>query len=308
MQSYQINDTSRSAHITLSTLFNMFASSSSLVASVLAAVYLGGSVIAQNKPTFSVTNLPDKWEKGQYGTNQCSKWKPANDKSKCQNVFINSVTDFCVWGPPKPAGVGESEERTVAYCTKSGYGTRQMPEGTIKGAHFIKTSDFVQVTGTGDFTKINVIPKDEGGELDPHGATGEGNPAGGLVFSRNVKGQEGQWVQLKEWANFQSASEFSIRACYGDNATNYCPHTLDEMGSQFNHPGNYDAGSFDNCDADPGHFPAVFKGKTFHQGDKPTPKPHKPGKTYNCTKVAGVHPGAAKHTPYRRAAADSNRA
>jgi hypothetical protein len=30
------------------------------------------------------------------------------------------------------------------------------------------------VTGTGDFTKINVQAGDQGGELDPHGADGNG--------------------------------------------------------------------------------------------------------------------------------------
>lgn len=37
-----------------------------------------------------------------------------------------------------------------------------------------------QITGTGDFTKINIAAGDAGGELDPHGATGNGNPIGEL--------------------------------------------------------------------------------------------------------------------------------
>lgn len=45
-----------------------------------------------------------------------------------------------------------------------------MPAGTLKGVHFVKTPDYVQITGMGDFTKINVKARDEGGELDPHGA------------------------------------------------------------------------------------------------------------------------------------------
>ena len=126
----------------------------------------------------------------------------------------------------------------VSYCTKSGYGTRLIPDGTLKGAHFIKTPNFLQVTGFGDFTSMHIANHDEGGELDPHGATGAGNPPGGLVFSRNVKGQEGQWVQLKEWSNFMSASEFSIRACYpAPDAPSWCPHTLDEMGCNWVMPG-----------------------------------------------------------------------
>lgn len=30
---------------------------------------------------------------------------------------------------------------------KSGYGTRLIPDGTITGAHFVKSADFVQITG-----------------------------------------------------------------------------------------------------------------------------------------------------------------
>ena len=63
-------------------------------------------------------------------------------------------------------------------CLQSGYGTRLIPEGTVTGAHFVKTPDFVQVTGVGDFTKINILKNDPGGggELDPHGADGNGRP------------------------------------------------------------------------------------------------------------------------------------
>ena len=45
-----------------------------------------------------------------------------------------------------------------------------MPNGTLKGVHFVKTPDYVQITGVGDFTKINVRKGDEGGELDDRGA------------------------------------------------------------------------------------------------------------------------------------------
>lgn len=47
-----------------------------------------------------------------------------------------------------------------------------MPNGTLKGVHFVKTPEYVQVTGVGNFTKINVPKGDEGGELDNRGADG----------------------------------------------------------------------------------------------------------------------------------------
>ena len=51
-----------------------------------------------------------------------------------------------------------------------------MPEGTITGAHFVKTKHYVQITGTGNFTKINVPIGDYGGELDNKGPLATGNP------------------------------------------------------------------------------------------------------------------------------------
>ena len=69
--------------------------------------------------------------------------------------------------------IGVTEQEEVAWCTKSGRGTRLIPDGTLKGVHFVKTPDYVQVTGVGDFTKLNIQKKDEGGELDDRGADGK---------------------------------------------------------------------------------------------------------------------------------------
>lgn len=65
---------------------------------------------------------------------------------------------------------------------------------------------------------VNVPAGDEGGELDPHGADGLGNPIGGIVLqqSGNTK------YQLGEWSSFLSDREFSIRACFdGPDAARY---------------------------------------------------------------------------------------
>ena len=123
------------------------------------------------------------------------------------DTAVNSVEDFCLFAPHQPgpaSDIGNRERDVVAWCLKPGYGTRLMPPGTITGAHFIQTPDYVQVTGTGDLTKLNIPKGDAGGELDPHGEDGlgergalfvcdriypygsggaTGNPIGGLVFS-----------------------------------------------------------------------------------------------------------------------------
>ncbi|KAF9015836.1 hypothetical protein BDZ89DRAFT_1141886 [Hymenopellis radicata] len=64
--------------------------------------------------------------------------------------------------------------RTARGSLTDCYGTRLIPEGTITGAHFVQTSDFVQVTGVGDFTNITIPDGDTGGEVNPHGADGNG--------------------------------------------------------------------------------------------------------------------------------------
>ena len=90
---------------------------------------------------------------------------------------MNSIEDWCIFAPPKPGAdsvIGNTERIEVAWCTQSGHGTRVIPDGTITGAHFVQTPDYVQVTGVGDLTKVNIPKGDEGGELDPHGADGNG--------------------------------------------------------------------------------------------------------------------------------------
>lgn len=65
----------------------------------------------------------------------------------------------------------------MAWCIQGNHGTRVIPDGAITGAHFVQTPDYVQVTGIGNLTMINIPNGDEGGELDPHGADGNGELA-----------------------------------------------------------------------------------------------------------------------------------
>lgn len=168
------------------------------------------SVGAQYTATYLPDTTPDKTEQGQTGTNKCG--TTSSQDSMCQNVYINAVDDFCLWAPPTPGPdsiIGATERIKVSWCLKSGYGTRVIPEGTITGAHFVLTPDFVQITGSGDLTKLNIPAGDEGGELDPQGADGNGNPIGGLVFSSAF----GKTQQMFEWTNFMAATDFCFRAC-----------------------------------------------------------------------------------------------
>ncbi|PWN53882.1 hypothetical protein IE53DRAFT_309429 [Violaceomyces palustris] len=269
-------------------------------ASILAVVLAAIGVAADYDPA----NMPAKTDAagGQIGYNDCiSRYGASNSKAKCQNAYINSIKDFCLWAPPNTKSsdtIGNSEEREVAYCMKSGYGTRLIPDGTIQGAHFLKTPDFVQITGYGDLTKLHITAGDEGGELDPHGATGSGNPVGGIVFSRAFTGQ---FEQMKEWQNFMSASEFCFRACKGQYAKEWCPHIYDVMGCFWNEPANYDVGVFEQCDGESGAWPGVYSGSTWYQGVKPTPKAQPAGKSSQCRSYPSISNGPAVKVPSKRA-------
>jgi hypothetical protein len=238
--------------------------------------------------TYDPTSLPDQTETGQTGTNKCGTTSSQN--STCQNVYINSVEDFCVWAPPEPGPnsvIGNVEQIVVSWCAKSGYGTRLIPAGTVKGAHFVQTPDYVQITGIGDFTSMNIPAGDAGGELDPHGATGNGNPVGGLVFSTAFN--DGKLQQLHEWTNFMSATLFCIRACKeGPQGPGLCQHIYDIMGCAWNMPGNYDPGAFENCLGDSGEPMGVYGGSTFHQGDPATPPPHPAPPSSSCKSVSTI--------------------
>ncbi|KAF8155348.1 carbohydrate-binding module family 13 protein [Mycena galopus ATCC 62051] len=235
---------------------------------------------------YSASALPATSENGQSGTNACG--TTSSQSSKCQTAWINSAEDFCLWAPPSVGTIGDTERDEVAWCTKAGRGTRTIPNGALKGVHFVKTPDYVQVTGVGDFTKINVAK-------DPHGADGNGNPVGGLVFGNTF----GNALQYHEWTSFISDSEFCFRACVGPNAARNCQHIYDLQGCYWNMPANYDAGTYENCDADDDLPMGVYGTSTWHQGTKPTPAAHPAAKSSNCVAVPSITVGAARRSVRR---------
>ncbi|PWN47024.1 hypothetical protein IE53DRAFT_364980 [Violaceomyces palustris] len=279
----------------------MSPSATFLLVNAAAAALLAASsmVSAQYSAAYtpSPTGLPQKTENGQTGTNRCG--TESSPTSECQNAYLNSVTDFCLWGPPNGGAIADTERIEVAYCTKAGRGTRLFPPGTITGAHFVKTPHYVQITVTGDFTKIGIPSGDEGGELDPHGADGNGNPVGSLVFS-NAFGQG--LVQMHEWMSFMSATDACFRACSDGNlATTYCPHIYDELGCAWNMPVNNDSpGQFENCEGDDAQQIGVYevngKKSTFYQSQTllgtPVPPAHPAPSSSNCKNLPSVELGA----------------
>jgi hypothetical protein len=156
-----------------------------------------------------------------------------NQSSDARLLTLNSIDDFCLFAPPNPGAIADTETEEVAWCTKPRNNARLIPDGTFTDVSFIKTDFYVQIIGFGNLTNLNIPEGDQGGELDPHGAYGSGNPIGGNVTT-NVTGSE---LAVGEWMQFISYSQFCIRACTNANSTysapEMCEHKLDEMGCMF---------------------------------------------------------------------------
>jgi len=234
---------------------------------------------------YLANTLPATSEEDQFGINDCG--THSSQSSSCQTIWINDVDDFCLWAPPSVGTIGDTEREEVGWCTKAGRGTRVIPDGTLSGVHFVHTPDYVQVTGVGHFENINIPKGDSGGELDPHGSDGKGNPIGGLVYGNTF----GSALQYHEWTSFISDGLFCFRACVGPNAAELCQHIYDEMGCYWNMPANYDSGVFESCLGDDDLPMGVYGTSTWHQGTSPTPSAHPAASSSDCRRLSTVSVG-----------------
>ena len=67
-----------------------------------------------------------------------------NQTSGARLVSINSVDDFCLFGPPDPNSViGDTEAYEVAWCTQARNNARVIPDGTITGVSLLKTGAYL---------------------------------------------------------------------------------------------------------------------------------------------------------------------
>ncbi|KAJ7908886.1 hypothetical protein B0H13DRAFT_2251474 [Mycena leptocephala] len=191
-----------------------------------------------------------------------------NQTSMARLLSVNSIEDFCLFAPPTPnANISDTEvDNRGRMVHEARNNARVIPDGTITGISFLKTDFYVQIMGNGDFTKLNIANGDFGGELDPHGAYGTGNPVGGNVTTNVVDGVD---EPIQEWMLYIDYNQFCLRACTNANSTYsaafMCWHELDEMGCEFVMPGTYNPpGTFESCDADvaypPGWYPTVIGG------------------------------------------------
>jgi len=188
------------------------------------------------------------------GINQCNS-TTANQNSLCVNAVVNSIQDFCVFAPPEPNSlIANVEGECVAWCVNGQkYGTRTIPSGAVTGMQFVKAPGYVAMG-------LNIVgpllydqASDAGGELDPHGADGRGNPIGSLMYTNAFGGSSTGETQATEWHEFIGGTQICMKVCNPSQATdsrsNLCDNIYDTVGCNANVPLNYGAigNSFVSC-------------------------------------------------------------
>lgn len=215
-----------------------------------------------------------------------------------RTIYINSASDFCLLMPPDPTkeNLVDAEAIAVSYCINPTNGTRPMPDGFIKTAHFRKTSSYVQISGTYDPAIMNLGTNDCGGEYDSEGAEGIGNPVG--VTMKNGS----YFTQFMGACDIPGSPVFCMRMC---PSYEYCRNTFDLMGCLWNQPGDYDQPqAFTNCEANADLPIGVYNSSyTFSQGMSVTPTPVTAPASSNCKTVASPTASGVTYTWNQEAAA-----
>ncbi|WWD03500.1 hypothetical protein V865_001552 [Kwoniella europaea PYCC6329] len=202
----------------------------------------------------------------------------AQSQSQSKELWLMSHEDFCVYGlseENKGKMLSESVDNVISYCSKSGHGTRLIPDGTLKGVTYVRTPSWVQVSGSGDFSQIGISSDDSGAQFD----SSSHNPQGsGLITSQGGD-------PAKDWVTMISGETFCVRACFGDPA--FCPTQYDSLGCYFltsNGVGWDDV--WQDCEGDEGDPPGVIDGQTYTPGNGPVP-------TQSIPTVSNCQPGSS---------------
>ncbi|ORZ07127.1 hypothetical protein BCR42DRAFT_463132 [Absidia repens] len=94
---------------------------------------------------------------------------PVEEQAVRVTIELKSKSDFCSFLPPNPGdNVAATETRGKPFCTKVNLSNegRVFPAGFIRSAHYVETSNYVQVTGRMDRSKYKLKSSDGGGQYD----------------------------------------------------------------------------------------------------------------------------------------------
>ncbi|CAO3677330.1 unnamed protein product [Umbelopsis ramanniana] len=150
-----------------------------------------------------------------------------------QTVQVVDSKDFCFFLPPPGSSdmnISDNEGDAVAYCmgsTPKATGANTFPSGFILSAHFVSTSDYVQVTGQIDPSKAGLNPSDDGGQYDVV------SPSGAVCAGYTY------FVNLVE----PSGNDYCIRCC---NTETNCNRGISQDGCARVVPGDYSGPGVDS--------------------------------------------------------------
>jgi len=158
--------------------------------------------------------VPQTYVRGtQFGYNQCNS-STENQNSLCQDIFVNGISDFCFFAPPKPnSTISDTEAEEVSWCSKKGHGTRGIPPGTITGIQVLVNSNYIQYVAHIKQENVNVASGDFGGELDSGGQDELGNPMGGLCYSTAFSSDNTTYEQIASWNVFLGGNLMGMKIC-----------------------------------------------------------------------------------------------
>ncbi|CEP17590.1 hypothetical protein [Parasitella parasitica] len=138
------------------------------------------------------------------------------------SIQVKSDTAFCSFMPPYPGdSVGATESNGIPFCTNATLGGQVFPDGFIKTAHYLKRSDYAQVTGTIDRSAYKLSSSDGGGQYD------------NLDVKKTTCNGFQYFVNLIE----PDANVFCIRCCQRPSD---CNLGISTYGCEKIIPGNYD--------------------------------------------------------------------
>ncbi|CAO3692693.1 unnamed protein product [Rhizopus stolonifer] len=137
------------------------------------------------------------------------------------SIQLQSSSQFCSFMPPhRGDDVGGTENDGIPMCTNTKLGGKKFPTGFIKSSHYLKTANYVQVTGTINRNKYGLSSSDGGGQYDNKDIDG--------VTCNGYK----YFVNLIE----PDANVFCIRCCKNQSD---CKLGLSTYGCDRVVPGNY---------------------------------------------------------------------
>ncbi|KAI8078868.1 uncharacterized protein BX664DRAFT_342920 [Halteromyces radiatus] len=94
---------------------------------------------------------------------------PLAQKRSGYNIQLNSNSAFCSFLPPHPGDdVGGTEDNGIPFCSNSSLSNtgKVFPSGFIQSAHYVKKSNYVQVTGRMNRDAYKLKSSDGGGQYD----------------------------------------------------------------------------------------------------------------------------------------------